>query len=70
MVVWDTVYASKFTGKRKLIKCNLSTIHTIKFDCHKICQNNLICVRGCLHESGLSFNPDRTRSVSVEIIGD
>ena len=27
-------------------------------------------VRGCLHESGLSFNPDRTHSVSVEIIGD
>ena len=26
-------------------------------------------VRGCLHES-LSFNPDRTRSVSFEIIGD
>ena len=27
-------------------------------------------VRGCLHESGLNFNPDRTHSVSVEIIGD
>ena len=24
----------------------------------------------CLHESGLSFNPDRTHSVSIEIIGD
>ena len=27
-------------------------------------------VRGCLSESGLSFNQDRTHSVSVEIIGD
>ena len=27
-------------------------------------------IRGCLHESGLSFNLDRTHSVSVEIIGD
>ena len=26
--------------------------------------------RWCLLESGLSFNPDRTHSVSVEIIGD
>ena len=24
----------------------------------------------CLHESGLTFNPDRSHSVSVEIIGD
>ena len=30
----------------------------------------IIKLRGCLHESGLSFNPDRTHSVSVEIIGD
>ena len=30
----------------------------------------LLVPRGCLHESGLSFNPDRTHSVSVEIIGD
>ena len=27
-------------------------------------------VWGCLYECGLSFNPDRTHSVSVEIIGD
>ena len=27
-------------------------------------------LRGSLHESGLSYNPDRTQSVSVEIIGD
>ena len=26
--------------------------------------------RGRLHESGLSYNPDRTHSVSVETIGD
>ena len=27
-------------------------------------------VRGSLHESGLSYNPDRSHSVSVVIIGD
>ena len=27
-----------------------------------------VLFRECLHESGLSFNPDRTHSVSVEII--
>ena len=27
-------------------------------------------INGCLHGSGLSFNPDRTHSVSVEIIGE
>ena len=30
----------------------------------------LTSLRWCLLESGLSFNPDRTHSVSVEIIGD
>ena len=29
-----------------------------------------IYIRGSLHESGLSYNPDRTRCVSVETIGD
>ena len=27
-------------------------------------------LRGSLHESGLSYNPDRTHSICVEIIGD
>ena len=27
-------------------------------------------IRGSLHESGLSYNPDRTHSVSNETIGD
>ena len=26
-------------------------------------------LRGCLHESGLSYNPDRTHSISVENMG-
>ena len=36
------------------------------------CQSTIIVhfFRGCLHESGLSFNPDRSHSVSVEIIED
>ena len=33
---------------------------------HKSQSNN----KRVLHESGLSYNPDRTHSVSVEIIGD
>ena len=37
------------------------------------CQRDLkhICtIRGSLHESGLSYNPDRTRFISVEITRD
>ena len=33
-------------------------------------ENDVCGITGCLHESGLSFSPDRTHSVSVEIIGD
>ena len=34
------------------------------------CSASSVDIRGCLHESGLSFNPDRTHFVPVKIIGD
>ena len=45
-----------------------STCVRMAFD--RLSTTSLLWVRGCLHESGLSFNPDWTHSVSVEITGD
>ena len=34
------------------------------------CRRRLFLGGVYMHDSGLSFNPDRTHSVSVEIVGD
>ena len=49
----------RFSGRRKT---NGPSIHALA--CHTVRHDTTH------HESGLSFNPDRTHSVSVEIIRD
>ena len=48
-----------------------SSLLTSLFKLKQVCENQTCCnLRGSLHESGLSYNPDRSHSVSVVIIGD